>query len=139
MVQGFKNFLLRGDLIIIAVGLVVALAFNSLVTAFTGNIVTPLINALAGSGVNHQGVGFSVNGQFINLGVFISAVIYFVIYMAVIYFALVVPYRTYMARQGTTVFGAPDAPPPLKSCPECRSSDLPAAATKCLHCASVVA
>ncbi len=139
MVQGFKNFLLRGDLIVIAVGLVVALAFNSLVTAFTGNIITPLINAIAGGGVYHQGVGFSVHGQFINIGEFISALIYFVIYMSVIYFTLVVPYRTYMARQGTTVFSAPTPPPPTKSCPECLSSDLPAAATKCLHCASVVA
>jgi large conductance mechanosensitive channel len=139
MVQGFKNFLLRGDLIIIAVGLVVALAFNSLVMAFTNDVITPLINALAGSGLNHQGVGFSVNGQFINIGEFISAIVYFVIYMAVVYFALVVPYRTYMARGGTTVFGAPEPPPATKSCPECLSSDLPAAATKCLHCASVVA
>jgi large conductance mechanosensitive channel len=139
VIQGFKNFLLRGDLIIIAVGLVVALAFNSLVMAFTGNIVTPLINSLTGNGISHQGVGFSVNGQFVNIGVFISAIVYFVIYMSVVYFALVVPYRTYMTRQGTTVFGAPEPPPPTKSCPECLSSDLPAAATKCLHCASVVA
>jgi large conductance mechanosensitive channel len=139
MIKGFKNFLLRGDLIIIAVGLVVALAFNALVMAFTSNVVTPLINALAGSGLNHQGVGFTVNGQFINIGQFISAIVYFTIYMAVVYFALVVPYRNYMARQGSTVFGAPEPPPPTKSCPECLSSDLPAAATKCLHCASVVA
>jgi large conductance mechanosensitive channel len=136
MIQGFKNFLLRGDLIVIAVGLVVALAFNSLVTAFTGNIVTPFINSLAGNGANHQGLGFTLNGQFVNIGDFLSAVIYFVIYMAVIYFALVVPYRMYMARQGSAVFGPPA---PTKSCPQCLSSDLPAAATKCLHCASVVA
>ena len=77
--------------------------------------------------------------QFINIGEFISAVIYFVIYMAVIYYALVVPYRNYMARTGTTVFGPPAPAPDTKSCPECLSSDLPAAATKCLHCASVVA
>lgn len=139
MILGFKNFLLRGDLVIIAVGLVVALAFNNLVMAFTGNIVTPLINSLTGSGLSHQGVGFAVNGQFINIGVFISGIIDFVIYMSVVYFALVAPYRSYMARQGTTVFGAPEPPPPTKSCPECLSSDLPAAATKCLHCASVVA
>jgi large conductance mechanosensitive channel len=136
MIQGFKNFLLRGDLVVIAVGLVVALAFNSLVMAFTNNIVTPFINSLAGNSANHQGLGFSVNGQFVNIGDFLSAVIYFVIYMAVIYFALVVPYRMYMARRGATVFGPPA---PTKSCPQCLSSDLPVAATKCLHCASVVA
>lgn len=138
MLKGFKNFLMRGDLIIIAVGLVVALAFSTLITAFTSNIITPLINALAGKTASGQGLGWSINGQFIALGAFISALIYFVIFMAVVYFVLVVPYRNYMARQGTTVFGAPEPPPPTKTCPQCLSSDLPAAAKKCLHCASDV-
>jgi large conductance mechanosensitive channel len=139
MIQGFKNFLLRGDLIVIAVGLVVALAFSTLVSAFCTNIVTPFLNAIAGHTQYTQGLGFTVNGQFVNIAGFISAVIYFIIYMAVIYLALVVPYRAYMAKQGTTVFAAPTPAPDTKTCPECLSSDLPAAATKCLHCSSVVA
>lgn len=139
MLKGFRNFLMRGDLIIIAVGLVVALAFSTLIHSFTGNIVAPLINALAGNTSKGPGLGWTLNGQFIALGTFISAIVYFVIFMAVVYFILVVPYRSYMARQGTTVFGAPEAPAVTKTCPECLSSDLPAAATKCLHCTSVVA
>jgi large conductance mechanosensitive channel len=139
MLSGFKNFLLRGDLIIIAVGLVVALAFSTLIAAFTGNVITPLINGIAGSSSTSSGLGWTIHGQFVNLGAFISAIIYFVIFMAVVYLVLVVPYRTYMAKQGTTVFAAPTPPAPTKTCPECLSSDLPAAATKCLHCASVVA
>lgn len=55
--------------------------------------------------------------------------------MAVIYFAIVVPYRSYMAKRGTSVFGEPAK---VKSCPECCSADLPVAATKCLHCASAL-
>jgi len=138
MFKGFKNFLFRGDLVVIAVGLVVALAFSTLISAFTTSIVTPLINALAGKHTV-KGLGWTINGQFISLGAFIAAVIYFVIFMLVVYLVLVVPYRQYMAKQGTPVFAAPTPPPPTKTCPECLSSDLPAAATKCWHCASVVA
>jgi large conductance mechanosensitive channel len=138
MFKGFKDFLMRGELIIIAVGLVVALAFSALITSFTTNIITPLINSLAGSSSNSPGLGWTLNGKFIALGAFISGIIYFVIFMAVVYFVLVVPYRTYMARQGTVVFGAPTPPPAVKTCPECLCADLPAAATKCWHCASVV-
>jgi large conductance mechanosensitive channel len=139
VLKGFKNFLMRGDLIVIAVGLVVALAFSALITSFTTNIITPLINSLAGKTTSGSGLGWTVNGQFIALGAFISGVIYFVIFMAVIYFVLVVPYRSYMARQGTVVFGAPAPAPPVKTCPECLAADLPEAATKCWHCSSVVA
>lgn len=138
MFRGFKNFLMRGQLIIIAVGLVVALAFNTLIASFTGNIITPLINSLAGHSAKSPGLGWTLNGQFIAVGAFISGIIYFAIFMAVVYFVLVVPYRSYMARQGTVVFGAPTPAPELKTCPECLSADLPAAATKCWHCASVL-
>ncbi len=137
MLKGFKNFLMRGDLIVVALGLVVALAFSNLISAFTGNIVTPLINSIAGNPAK-PGLAWTVNGQVVNLGAFISAIVYFVIFMAVVYFVLVVPYRALMARRGTTVFGAPEPPPPTKTCPECLSSDVPAAATKCWHCASVI-
>jgi large conductance mechanosensitive channel len=131
MFKGFKNFLMQGELIVIAVGLVVALAFSTLIKAFTDNVITPLINS-AGSG-GRTGLGVHVNGQLINFGAFISAIVYFVIFMAVVYFMIVVPYRAYMARRGKTVFGDP---PPTKTCPFCLSGDLPPAATKCLHCAS---
>jgi len=138
MFKGFKNFLMQGDLIVIAVGLVVALAFSTLIKAFTDSIITPLVGALEGKSGASPGLGWTLNGQFVNVGAFISAIVYFAIFMAVIYFVLVVPYRAYMARKGTKVFGPPEPPAPTKTCPECLSSDLPVAATKCLHCASVV-
>ena len=132
MLKGFKNFLMQGDLIVIAVGLVVALAFSVLIQAFTDNIITPLVNA-AGGGAAGEGLGWTINGQRIDLGAFISAIIYFIIFMAVIYFLLVVPYRAYMRRRGTTVFGEPE---PTKTCPECKASDLPIDATRCRYCAT---
>src|SRR5690242_11367500 len=116
MLRGFKNFLMQGDLIVIAVGLVVALAFSTLVKAFTDNIVTPLINAIAGGGTKGSGLGWTLNGQRISLGAFIGAVIYFIIFMAAVYYLIVVPYRAYMKRRGQTVFGEPA---PTKACPYC--------------------
>src|SRR5579884_2592810 len=134
LLQGFKNFLMQGDIVIVAIGLVIALAFSTLIAAFTTNIITPLVNA-AGSG-GATGLGFHVNGQLVNIGAFIAAVIYFIIFMAVIYFLIVVPYRAYQARRGVTVFG--DAPP-AQTCPYCLSEDLPVAATKCRYCGSELA
>ncbi len=81
VVRGFKNFLMQGDLIVIAVGLVIALAFSTLIKAFTDNVITPLVNAAGGGGVT--GLGVHVNGQLLNFGAFISAIIYFIVFMAV--------------------------------------------------------
>jgi len=135
MLKGFRSFLLQGELIVIAVGLVVALAFSTLIKSFTDSIIRPLVNAAEGGGNASAGLGWTVHGQRILLGDFISSVVYFLIFMVVVYFALVVPYRTYMARRGSSVFGPPAA---TKACPECLSADLPVAATKCRHCASVL-
>jgi len=133
VLKGFKNFLMQGDLVVIAVGLVVALAFSTLIKSFTDSIITPLVNAIAGGGAAGKGVGWTLNGQRIDLGAFIGAVIYFIILMAVIYFLIVIPYRAYMKRHGRAVFGDP---PPTKTCPNCQSTDIPVAATKCKYCAS---
>ena len=132
MLKGFRNFLMQGDLIVIAVGFVVALAFSTLILAFTSNVITPLVNA-AGAGSAGGGLGWTVNHQRIDLGAVISAIIYFVIFMAVIYFVIVVPYRSYMRKRGQDVFGSPK---PIRTCPECKSGDLPADASKCRYCAS---
>jgi large conductance mechanosensitive channel len=132
--QGFKNFLLRGDVIVIAVGLVVALAFSALITAFTTDVIKPIVARFQGG----KGIGLGVQlGQagntatFVNLGDFISAIIYFIIFIAVVYFLIVVPYKHTQARRGQVVFGDPA---PVKTCPYCLSSDLPAAASKCKYC-----
>jgi large conductance mechanosensitive channel len=131
MLRGFKNFLMQGDLIIIAVGLVVALAFSTLIKAFTDSIITPLINAIAGGGTAGKGIGWTLNGQRIDLGAFIGALIYFLTFMTVIYYLIVVPYRAYMRKRGQNVFGEPA---PTKTCPHCKSAGLDIDAGVCPHC-----
>lgn len=131
MFQGFKNFLMQGQLVVVAVGLSIALAFSVLVQTFTGTIITPLVNAAGGGGTN--GLGVRVNGQLLDFGSLISAVIYFVIFVAVVYFAIVVPYRAYQRKRGVAVF---TEPPPTKACPACLSDGLPLEATKCRYCAT---
>jgi large conductance mechanosensitive channel len=130
--KGFKNFLMRGDVIVVAVGLVVALAFSALITAFTTDIITPLIQSLQ-SGKN--GLGFDIRSghpkTYVEIGLFISAIISFVIFIAVVYFLIVIPYKHVQSRRGQVVFGDP---PAVKTCPACLSSDLPAAASKCKYC-----
>jgi large conductance mechanosensitive channel len=127
---------MQGELIVIAVGFVVALAFSTLILSFTTNVITPLVNAAGGGGSAGKGLGWTINGQRIDLGAFISAIIFFIIFMAVIYFLIVVPYRSYMRRRGSTVFGEPQ---PTRICPDCKSDDIPADATKCKYCTSHLA
>ena len=82
-----------------------------------------------------NGLGFYVSDHnlktFVNIGAFITAIINFVIFVAAVYFIIVVPYKAIQARRGQVVFGDP---PPVKTCPACLSSDLPAAASKCKYC-----
>lgn len=131
--SGFKNFLMQGQLVVVAVGLSIALAFSVLVQTFTGTIITPLVNAAGGGGTD--GLGVRVNGQLLDFGSLISAVIYFVVFVAVVYFAIVVPYRAYQQKRGVAVF---TEPPPTKACPACLSDGLPLEATKCRYCATAL-
>ena len=132
MIKGFKNFLMRGDVVVVAVGLVIALAFSNLVTAFTTNVINPLVTRAQGDRAIGLGVQLGkTNATFVNFGALISAIIYFLIFLAVVYFVIVVPYRTIQRRRGVIVFGDP---PPVKTCPACLSADLPVAATRCKYC-----
>jgi large conductance mechanosensitive channel len=136
VLKGFKNFLLQGDVIVIAIGLVVATAFSTLIKSFTGNVITPLVTRAQGKQTIGLGIQLGAKnnkGTFIDLGAFIGDIIYFAIFMAVIYFVLVLPYKHIQARRGITVFGNPA---PAKSCPSCLSDGLPVAATKCKYCAT---
>ena len=125
---------MRGDVIVVAIGLVVALAFSMLVTAFTTYIINPIIASFTPGTINGLGVQLGKDHNpktFLDFGSFISAIIYFVIFMAVVYFVIIVPYKAIQARRGQTVFGDPA---PVKTCPACLSTDLPAAASKCKYC-----
>jgi large conductance mechanosensitive channel len=132
--RGFRNFLMRGDVIVVAVGLVVALAFSGLISAFTSDIINPLVQSFV---PGKKGLGVEIRSgnpkTLVDFGSLISAIVYFVIFMAVVYFIIVVPYKAVRARRGQVVFGDP---PPVKTCPYCLSDDLPAAASKCKYCGS---
>ncbi|GAA5068701.1 large conductance mechanosensitive channel protein MscL [Streptomyces similanensis] len=137
MLRGFKNFLMRGDVIVVAVGLIVALAFSTLIKAFTDSVINPIIARAQGG--SSPGLGWQLGkpgntATYLNLGAFISALIYFIVFMAVVYFLIVVPYKHVQARRGVTVF---EDDGPLKTCPACLSKDLPEAAAKCRYCGTV--
>jgi large conductance mechanosensitive channel len=136
VLKGFKNFLMRDDVITVAIGLVVALAFSNLVKAFTDSVINPLVSA-AQPDADGLGLGYQLGAEgneatFIDLGAFISAIIYFIVFMATVYFFFVLPYKHIQKRRGKTVFGDPA---PTKTCAECKS-EIDPEATKCKFCAS---
>jgi large conductance mechanosensitive channel len=134
MFTGLKNFLMRGDIVVLAVGLAIALAFSALIASFTANIINPIVARAQGGHAVGLGVQLGNAGNkatFLNFGALISSIIYFIVFMAVVYYVIVVPYRRIQAKRGVTVFGPPA---PVKTCPACLSSDLPAAASKCKYC-----
>jgi large conductance mechanosensitive channel len=136
MLTGFKNFLMRGDIVTVAVGLAVALAFSALIASFTANIINPIVTRAQGGHAVGLGVQLGSDNNkatFLNFGGLIASIIYFIVFMLVIYFVIVVPYRRIQARRGVSVFG-PQAP--VKTCPYCLSADLPAEASKCKYCAT---
>jgi len=134
MFTGFKNFLMRGDIVVVAVGLAVALAFSALIASFTANIINPIVARAQGGHSIGLGVQLGNAGNrstFLNFGSLISSLIYFLVFMLVVYYVIVVPYRRVQAGRGVAVFGPPG---PVKTCPACLSGDLPAKAGKCKYC-----
>lgn len=137
MLRGFRNFLMRGDVIVVAVGLIVALAFSTLIKAFTDYVINPVITRAQGG--MSPGLGWQLGrpgniATYLNIGAFISALIYFVVFMAVVYFLIVLPYKRSQARRGVTVFGDPV---PVRTRPACLAEDVPRPATKCRYCGTV--
>jgi large conductance mechanosensitive channel len=128
--KGFKAFLLRGNVVELAVAVVIAVAFGVLITAFVKDLVTPLIAALFGK-PDFGALTFTINNSKFLYGDFINAVVSFVIIAAVIYFFVVVPYTALMRKQRP-------ADPTTKKCPECLS-EIPKDARRCAFCGQVVA
>ena len=126
--SGFKAFLLRGNLVDIAVGIVIGAAFGTVVAAFVKDLITPIIAALFGK-PDFSGIYFTVNHSKFLIGDFINVLIAFVIVAAVLYFFVVAPYAKFKARFEP----APVPEPQMKQCPRCLSN-IPAAATRCLFC-----
>ena len=133
MLKGFKQFLLRGNVVDMAVGIVIGAAFGTVVTGFVKDLLTPLIAAIAKQ-PDFSGLTFTVNSSKFLYGDFINAVLSFVIIAAAVYFFVVVPINALIARSRRE----PPADPTTKKCPECRS-EIAIDAKRCAFCTSQVA
>jgi large conductance mechanosensitive channel len=131
MLSGFKQFILRGNVVDMAVGVVIGAAFASVVGAFTKDLLTPLITAITGKGGQFSTLSFTVNGSVFALGDFINAAVSFLLVAAAVYFFVVTPINALVSRMRKAP--AP-ADPTTKKCPECLS-EIPIDARRCAHCA----
>ncbi|MGE0057036.1 MAG: large conductance mechanosensitive channel protein MscL [Dehalococcoidia bacterium] len=128
LAQEFKAFLLRGNVVDLAVAVVIGVAFGAVVTSMVEDLVTPLIAAIIGE-PDFSGLTFTINGSIFRYGNFINAVISFVSIAAVIFFLVITPMNTLVARARRE----PPADPTTKKCPECLS-EIPIAASRCAFC-----
>lgn len=132
--KGFKQFLLRGNVLDLAVAVVMGAAFGAVVTALVKDLITPIIAAVVGK-PDFSGIAFEVNGSKFLIGDFVNALVSFVLIGAAVYFFVVLPVNTLITRmkRGET---PPD--PATKRCPECLS-EIPIAARRCAFCTSQLA
>jgi large conductance mechanosensitive channel len=132
MLKGFRDFILRGNVVDLAVAVVIGAAFGALVTSFVVNLITPLIAAIIGE-PDFSDLHFTINGSDFTYGAFLNALISFLAITAVVYFFVVQPLNVLMARLKP---GKP-VDTPTRSCPECMS-DIPQTARRCAFCTSEV-
>lgn len=132
MMNGFKNFILRGNVVDLAVGVVMGASFGGLVTALVKDIITPLAGALA-KVPDFSQLFFTLNGSKFMYGDFLNVIISFALLSATIYFFIVLPINKLMNRFKKPI----EATQSTKKCPECLS-DIPVGAKRCAFCTSVV-
>jgi large conductance mechanosensitive channel len=131
-VRDFREFLLRGNLVDMAVGIVIGLAFAAVITAFVADIITPIIAAIGGQ-PNFSDLTFTINKSHFLYGSFFNAVLSFVLIAAAVFYLVVKPVNALMARRKTE----PPVDATTRSCPECLS-DIPVAARRCAFGTAVV-
>jgi large conductance mechanosensitive channel len=130
MLRGFKAFLLRGNVVELAIAVVIGVAFGAVINAFVKDLITPLIAAIGGK-PDFAGLYFTINNSRFLYGEFFNALIAFVIIAAVIYFFVVAPYTALIERSRKE----PPADPTTKKCTECLS-EIPKDARRCAFCTS---
>ena len=131
MVKEFKAFLLRGNVVDLAVAVVIGTAFGAVVTAFVADLITPLIAAIGGNR-DFSALKFEINNSQFLYGAFINAVISFVLIAAAVFFFVVKPVNALAARRQREA-----GPPTTRPCPECLS-EIPRAASRCAFCTAEV-
>jgi large conductance mechanosensitive channel len=134
MFSGFRQFILRGNVIDLAVAVVIGGAFGAVVAALVKDLLTPLIGAIFGQ-PDFSALVLTINGSQFLVGDFLNAVITFVLIAAAVYFAIVVPVNAINARRNR---GEAPPDPTTKKCPECLS-EVPVAARRCAFCTSALA
>ncbi len=135
MLDGFKKFILRGNVVDMAVGVVIGAAFASVVAGLTSAFLNPLIKLATGGGEKFSTLQFTINKVAFPLDNFINAVISFFLIAAAVYFFVVLPVNTLIARMHK---GEKPPDPTTKKCPECLS-EIPIEARRCSHCTQLVA
>jgi len=130
MLKGFRQFLLRGNVVDLAVGVVIGVAFGAVVAAFVKDLLTPLIAAVAGK-PDFSAFFFSANGAKFAYGDFLNALISFLLISAAVYFCVIVPVNALVSRSRRE----PPADPTTKKCTECLM-EIPIDARRCGHCSS---
>ncbi len=133
MLKGFKQFILRGNVIDLAIAVVIGAAFGAVVAAFVKDLLTPLIAAIAGK-PDFSAFYFDINGSRFLYGDFVNTIVSFLLIAAAVYFFVVVPMNAIIARQRR---GEAPPDPTTKRCPECLS-EIPIAARRCAFCTSPV-
>jgi large conductance mechanosensitive channel len=133
MIQDFKQFLMRGNLVELAVAVVIGLAFAAVVTALVGDLITPIIAAIIGKR-DFSALTFTINDSVFKYGDFLNAVITFISTAAAVFFFVVKPYNAFVQRARRE----PTPDPTTKKCPECLS-EIPIDARRCAYCTSEVA
>jgi large conductance mechanosensitive channel len=133
MLDGFKKFILRGNVVDMAVGVVIGAAFGAVVTELTKAFLTPLIAVLVGK-PDYSSLKFTVNTTTFPVGEFVNAVISFVLIAAAVYFFVVGPLNWLIAKMHKPEAAAA---PTTKKCPECLS-EIPIDARRCAHCTQPV-
>jgi large conductance mechanosensitive channel len=133
MLKDFRDFILRGNLVDLAVAVVIGTAFGAVVTALVADIITPLIAAIGGK-PDFSGLAFTVNKSHFLYGAFINAIVSFLIIAAVVFFLVIQPVNRLMERRRTE----PEVEQTTRDCPECLSS-IPRAASRCAFCTAEVA
>jgi large conductance mechanosensitive channel len=130
MLSGFKQFVLRGNVVDLAVGVVIGAAFGTVVSSFVKAFITPLVALIVGKRGDFSGISYPINGVVFPIGDFITALVSFALVAAVIYFFVVTPINALIARTRRATV-PPD--PTTKKCPECMS-EIPIDARRCSQC-----
>jgi large conductance mechanosensitive channel len=133
MLKGFKEFVLRGNVIDLAVAVVIGAAFGAVVASLVKDLLTPLIAAIVGK-PDFSALGLTINGSRLLIGEFLNALISFVMIAAAVYFFVVAPVNAVIARRKR---GEAPADPTTKKCAECLS-EVPIAARRCAFCTSAL-